>query len=310
MRKIISLRETQEFSNREKLKKQILPIIVTALLLVLSVICAMAAELLPQEEEDITDSTYVEEISSLDSAKPARATVKVICGGYEYAVCNSKIMTARQLLERIGIELRDNMAVSADLDSEIYDGLVLTVGIYTTEVYSEEIEIPFDIEYKPSGEIPKGQTKLVSEGKAGARVITREINYLDGVVVSENVISECDEIAPVNAVYYKGVGGTVTSKDGTVYNYSHYIDVVATAYHTGGITATGHVANEEVVAVDPKVIPYGTKMFITGNWGEVGYRSAEDCGNFKGKHIDVCMEGTREELLQFGRRKMRVYILE
>lgn len=302
MRKIMKLRTSSGCENKDILKRRLIPILVTFLLLIFSIVCVAAAELTRDDEHFANDQVPAE--------RPERATVTVVCGGYEYATCNSPIMTVGELFERIGIELDESSPVSCPLDSAITDGLTVTIGIYTTEHYSEEIEVAFEPLYLDSQTIPKGETRLVEEGVNGKNLITHEVTAVDGAVVSDTVVSEEVLIEPVNAVYYKGVGGTVTAEDGTVYNYSYYIDVVATAYHTGGITATGHAANEEVVAVDPKVIPYGTKMFITGNWGEIGYRSAEDCGNFKGKHVDICMEGTREELLQFGRRNMRVYILE
>ncbi len=302
MRKIIHKRADVADENKEALNRRLFSALAVLFLLACSVFFAAAADM----GNDVT--SYAEPYNV--SERPTRATVSVIYGGYEYATCNSPIMTVEELLSRIGIEIEGNAGMNVAPDSMIKDGLEITIGVYETEYYTEETDIPFDTVYMPSLTIPKGEKSLVEAGVNGKKTVTHEITSVDGVVVSDSVVSETIESNPVNAVYYKGVGGTVTAEDGTIYSYSYYIDVVATAYHTGGITATGHVANEEVIAVDPKLIPYGTKMFITGKWGEIGYRSAEDCGNFKGKHIDICMEGTREELLQFGRRSMRVYILE
>ncbi|MBQ8208151.1 MAG: G5 domain-containing protein [Clostridia bacterium] len=313
MRKIMTLRASSGCENKDILKRRLTPILVTALLLIFSIICVAAAEIADASDDSKASVLSLQaqnKIAEQSNVRSERATVTVMHGGYEYATCNSPIMTVGELLERIGIEIGEDNFVSCSLEDEISDGLTVVVGVQTTEYYTEEAEIPFETIYRNSQTIPKGETSLIEEGKNGMKLITHEVTLIDGVVVSDEVVSEGLASESVSAVYYKGTGGTVTAEDGTVYNYSYYIDVVATAYHTGGITATGHEANEEVVAVDPKVIPYGTKMFITGNWGEIGYRSAEDCGNFRGKHIDICMEGTREELLQFGRRSMRVYILE
>lgn len=278
------------------LKIKAIPVTLVALFLAFSIVYAMA-------EEFPSDAVFeIEEEGSL-------AAVTVIYGGAE-TTCETDIITVGELIDELGIILDDTHAVDKDTESYVEDGLVIRIGKYTREIYDEREILPAGEEIIYSQTIPKGERQFVSSGEDGVRAVTREITYLDGVKVSEEIVSEAIIKEAVPAVYTEGSGGTVTAADGTAYEYSYYIDVLATAYHTGGITATGHVANEEVVAVDPKVIPYGTKMFITGKWGEIGCRSAEDCGNFRGKRIDVCMEGTRAELLQFGRRNMRVYILE
>ena len=61
-----------------------------------------------------------------------------------------------------------------------------------------------------------------------------------------------------------------------------------------------------VVAVDPKVIPLGTKLYIEG----YGYAVAEDTGGaIKGNRIDLCFT-SRAQADNFGRRNVKVYILK
>ena len=74
----------------------------------------------------------------------------------------------------------------------------------------------------------------------------------------------------------------------------------------GNMTATGKIAKEgRTVAVDPKVIPYGTEIVI----GDKIY-VAEDCGgDVKGKIVDIFFE-SHQEAKEFGRRKSNVFILE
>lgn len=75
----------------------------------------------------------------------------------------------------------------------------------------------------------------------------------------------------------------------------------------GKNTATGKVATEgRTVAVDPKKIPYGTKLEIEG----VGVRVAEDCGcAIKGNKIDLYFD-THQEVLNFGRQTKQVTIMK
>ena len=74
----------------------------------------------------------------------------------------------------------------------------------------------------------------------------------------------------------------------------------------GNMTATGTIAKPEyTVAVDPSVIPYGTKLLING----IVY-VAEDCGkNVKGTIIDIYFE-THEEVNKFGMQEAEVFVIE
>lgn len=71
-------------------------------------------------------------------------------------------------------------------------------------------------------------------------------------------------------------------------------------------TAMGTLVRHGVIAVDPDVIPMGSRVFIPG-YGEA---VAEDIGGaIKGNRIDVAFD-TRKEALSFGRRNLEVYIME
>ncbi len=73
-----------------------------------------------------------------------------------------------------------------------------------------------------------------------------------------------------------------------------------------GVTATGtQITPGRTVAVDPKVIPYGTQMYIEG----YGWRTAEDCGGaIKGNDIDVAVE-THSQAMDMGVKHGGVWIL-
>jgi 3D (Asp-Asp-Asp) domain-containing protein len=91
--------------------------------------------------------------------------------------------------------------------------------------------------------------------------------------------------------------------------------VEATAYNPGprnyggGVgnwTATGRLARRGVVAVDPSVIPLGTRVYVEG----YGYALAADTGGMiKGLRIDLCYN-TYQEAMQFGRHVVTVYLLD
>ena len=107
-------------------------------------------------------------------------------------------------------------------------------------------------------------------------------------------------------------GNTITTASGEVISYSYSLSVTATAYTGGGITATGTNARYGAIAVDPTVIPYGTKMYIVSDDGKYiyGYATAEDCGGaIKGNKIDLYYD-SYDTCIQFGRRSCTVYILD
>ena len=93
--------------------------------------------------------------------------------------------------------------------------------------------------------------------------------------------------------------------------YTDSIQVRATAYTPydagcNGITATGAKATKGIVAVDPSVIPLGTKVYIPG----YGVAIAADTGGaIKGNRLDVCYDSL-SDALQWGVKTVEVYILE
>lgn len=94
--------------------------------------------------------------------------------------------------------------------------------------------------------------------------------------------------------------------DGKSYSYSKTLTVMITAYtHTGRKTSTGVWPEVGTVAVDPDVIPYGTRLYIPG----YGFGVAQDTG-VSGNHIDVFFD-TEAECIKYGRKRDRtIYILD
>lgn len=94
-----------------------------------------------------------------------------------------------------------------------------------------------------------------------------------------------------------------------VSEYPEYKELVmeATAYsHTGARTFTGTWPSRGTIAVDPLVIPLGTKLWVEG----YGYGTAEDTGGLiKGNRIDVFLE-SEGECWEWGRQHVRVRVYE
>ena len=110
--------------------------------------------------------------------------------------------------------------------------------------------------------------------------------------------------------------GVIVLPSGEVLTYYRTDSFVATAYTQyddgcDSITATQTPVKWGVVAVDPAVVPYGTRMFIMDEDGGFiyGLGTAEDCGTgIDGKRLDLFMH-TLSEAFSYGRRSVTVYFL-
>ncbi len=217
-------------------------------------------------------------------------------------------------LKHEGIELTENDVINFSDDTVLYENMVINIGKieYVEEVVTDII--PYDVKERSVQTIPKGTRQVVQKGANGSIERTYVSKYVNGQKIEEVLYSENIVAYPVEEIANVGVGGTITGKDGKTYNYSYYKTMEATAYtyvpgKTTTTTATGRTLEKGIVAVDPKVIPLHTKLYITGSI-EYGYGEAEDTGGaIKGNIIDLAFM-TYDECIQFGRRKVTVYILE
>jgi 3D (Asp-Asp-Asp) domain-containing protein len=206
-------------------------------------------------------------------------------------------------------------------------------------VDSKEVEVTssvdFDTEYVEDSTLEKGKTKVITEGEKGEKVSVQKVTYRDGEEISRETLSEDITSEPVTQVVAKGTkeavktvtspskGSVFSSDTGNTINgmkYTKKITMQATAYSTspsenGGYTvsAMGNPLGHGIVAIDPSVVPLGSKVYVEstdGSW-TYGIASAEDTGGaIKGNRIDLCYEGSVASVNTFGRRSCNVYILE
>lgn len=170
----------------------------------------------------------------------------------------------------------------------------------------------------------EGYEKVVQVGSNGMKKFVYEETYVDGELISKDLAEEIVYKEPVDEIIEVGTKKhLVTSRGG--FRYSNELVLTATAYDlsyesTGknpgdpeyGITASGTLAQPGTVAVDPRVIPLGTELYIASTDGspDYGFATAEDTGGaIKGDKIDLFMEDSKD-CDDFGRRPVKVYILE
>ncbi len=178
------------------------------------------------------------------------------------------------------------------------------------ETRVERVRIPFSVKYELSRTVGAGRMVKKQDGKDGAVIKTFKVVIENGKPVGKELVSTT-RTEPTDCVYLIGKTGFESSRGTWV--RSKVIDMVATAYEPyAGIsrkgpprTASGIIARFGVVAVDPRVIPLGTMVFVEG----YGFAKAADTGGaIKGHRIDLCFP-TEGQARQFGRRKVKVHIL-
>lgn len=211
-----------------------------------------------------------------------------------------------QVLEAAGVQLGKLDRVDSGY---LPDGSRhIKVTRITEEFIEERVEVPFNTFRQPSNELPAGQRRVLQPGKNGILLNKVKVVKADGVEISREVVSSRLVAEPKTMVVAYGIGGSPTTAARHLpWKVKKVMTMEATAYtHTGNPTATGIYPYRGIVAVDPKVIPLGSKLYVEG----YGYCEAQDTGGaIKGDRIDIFLD-TKEECFQWGRRIVQVYLLE
>ncbi len=237
----------------------------------------------------------------------------LVDGGKEQQVWSTSA-TVADFLTQQGIKLNEFDRVEPSLSETVQKGDV--INVIRVEKVTDVVEEPvqFAVITKKDEGLEKGKQKTVTEGKQG--LVSREYEVIleNGKEVSRKLIGEKklrEKLDKVVAVGTKELDIQVSrgAETGTEF----YVNTTAyTAYCNGcsGRTATGFDLranpNAKVIAVDPRIIPLGTKVYVEG----YGYAIASDTGgSIKGYKIDVFFP-TKAEAFRWGVRKVKIKILK
>ena len=213
--------------------------------------------------------------------------------------------TVKETLRYNKIDFDEDDVIKPALDEEVKSGdsiRITRVKIVnkdkTLDVEPQERDAVFD-KSLASGTIVR------SEGKPGKAVYTYTYKYVNGKKIRTTKKFKKWKKKPED-IQLK-FGTSVTGETGEA-RYGETFIGECTAYYFGN-SATGAIGQRchyGTCAVDPKVIPYGTKLYVEG----YGTAIANDCGGaVKGHIIDLYMRSTKE-CFQWGRRNRKVYILK
>ena len=222
-----------------------------------------------------------------------------------------------------GYEVDDDDILSTSHNEDVENIYSVTIKRVTYKTESSKEKIAYDTVKKNSDDVELGETKVKTEGKDGEKIVTREVKYIDGEKASDKVVAEKTIKKPVDEVILVGTkgaatsggAGTFTDSNGATVAYSQVLTGSGTAYTApaGAGTATGVLAYHGGVAVNPNIIPYGSKLYIVSTDGSFvyGYATAVDTGGalMDGSAIVDCFYNTYDECVNFGRRDVNVYVL-
>lgn len=230
--------------------------------------------------------------------------------------------TVADVLQKANVEMGENDVVEPAPGEKVFGDTVIVIHRVTIKDEIRETELAYSVETKKDSTIVSGDQIILQPGVPGFQKDTYRVVYWDGDFYSEELISS--EITdPVSEIVAVGTGTSVLpiygkdSENESTASYrsapdgitcSKVITLTATAYHEpeGSLTKSGTLSRMGAVAVDPKVIPLGTRLYVEG----YGYCVAEDTGGLiKGDRIDLFL-GSESECEDWGVQDVLVYILE
>ncbi len=234
------------------------------------------------------------------------------------------------LLNELGIELPEKVLQGSQLTlNSALPGKIALPWLYVYRMSEEEV-VPPPIDYRiiPTQSAPRVEVR--SSGNPGFKRVNITVFTLDGKIVGGRTTYEMLKEPKARIIHiYREVDKNITPSYETIIRMRRLasrefkpplrakkvLTMDATAYSpeeaTAGWgnphnTAIGLRAGYGVVAVDPKVIPLKTRLYIEG----YGYAVAGDVGGaIKGMRIDLGFD-TQAEALKFGRRDVKVWVLD
>ena len=223
--------------------------------------------------------------------------------------------TVKEALAGIGVEVDSNDKLNVSENEQVYEGMEI---IYVDVAVKEETETCV-VDYKTKKEydstMAQGESKITRYGVEGEKLVTNQNIYEDGVLVSSTEISSEVTKQPVTQIMKIGTKMPTPKHSGAPASYKKIITGSGTAYTAapGSLTATGVKVKVGCVAVNPNVIPYGSKLYIVATDGSYvyGYATAVDTGGalMNGSAVVDLFMNSYADCAAFGRRDVTIYVI-
>ncbi|QSX07735.1 G5 domain-containing protein [Alkalibacter rhizosphaerae] len=273
------------------------------------------------EEMDELSMALSQEVNNGDTIEIKRASdLTVVVDGKEYAFTTAEDQVDR-IIKRLGLRINELDIVQPAQGEVIqagFDGEIRITRV-TEEMDVNEYPIKYAKVTRSNANMDKGEVKTIQRGSDGLRSVSEKVVYHDGVEYSRTIVEEVVEREPKEEI--KEVGTNVyiaTSRGQTRFQTAMY--VTATAYCSctictgsgNGITASGTRATASRTIAAPSNFRFGTEFYIPYFRGSSnrGIFKVEDRGGaIRGNRIDIYFN-SHEEAIRFGRKTLKVYVLD
>lgn len=218
--------------------------------------------------------------------------------------------TVGELLDSLHLD-GDKYHAQQSRDTQLQpNSTVKVLNVSSRLILRDEVQA-YQVVKEQDSSLMRGTEEVVQQGRNGLnRLLVRE-KYHNGLKVGEEIVQTTKLVEPSAQIIREGTAEPAPQNSIGYRPYSQVLYMEASAYLPsdgggGGYTAMGIPATYGVAAVDPSVIPLGTRLYIPG-YGEA--IAADTGGAVNGYTIDLCMEDYYQAI-SFGRRMVEVYILD
>ena len=265
-------------------------------------------KMVPGPQADIKKGMEI----SIEKAFPLTLAV----GGASEKVWSTST-TVADFLRQQGIKLNKLDRVEPELSEKVESND--TVNVIRVEKVTDVVEepVPYSVVTKKDHALEKGKKQVVGRGQKGLvsrqyKVIKENGKEVKRILLSEDILSAKKDKVIAVGTKPKPQVTRVSAAAGRPSGRDLYVSATAyTASCNGctGTTATGfnlkRNPNAKIIAVDPKIIPLGSKVYVEG----YGYAVAADKGGaIKGNKIDVFF-ASKTDAYRWGVKQVKITIL-
>ena len=290
------------------------------------------AEALEQNNISVSPDDYINMApdTELQRMKVNEITIKravpvnILADGTEFRLMTYRDTVGEALetssVKPQGLDRLEGVGPGDSIKEEMYIRIIRV----EESIVAEQEAIPYQTLKRENARLDKGTEKVVKKGEEGIREKQYKVIAEDGKEILRELVKDSVILEPITMIMEFGSVLNHKTARGDTIRYKKVLDMKATAYtasfkdtgkHPGdpgfGITRTGIKAKKGVIAVDPKVIPLGTRVYVevAGNTPDYGYAVAADTGGaIKNNKIDLYFDD-QDYVNSWGIKKVKVYIL-